>query len=178
MSDKDKELNDEKLETDEVESEELSVEELLMSENEKLKQQLEDEKNKFYKAYADTENMKKRLQAESETNRKYRVQSFAHDILPVLDSFERALTQEFEDEKLNSYVKGYEMIYQQLLNALNKEGVTVIEALNKPFDPNFHQTLMQEKVEGVEPGIVIEELQKGYMLKDRVLRATLVKVSE
>ena len=70
------------------------------------------------------------------------------------------------------------MIYQQLINALNNEGVKEIEALNQPFDPNFHQALMQEAVEGVESGIVVEVLQKGYMLKDRVLRATLVKVSE
>ena len=65
-----------------------------------------------------------------------------------------------------------------LVHILNQEGVKEIEALDKPFDPNFHQALMQEAKDGVESGMVIEVLQKGYMLKDRVLRATLVKVSE
>ena len=70
------------------------------------------------------------------------------------------------------------MIYTQLKQVLEKEGVVEIQALNQTFDPNYHNALMQEKVEGVESGTVIEVLQKGYMLKDRVLRASLVKVSE
>ena len=70
------------------------------------------------------------------------------------------------------------MIYQQLVHILENEGVKEIVALDEPFDPNYHQALMQESKEGIEPGMVIEVLQKGYMLKDRVLRATLVKVSE
>ena len=83
-----------------------------------------------------------------------------------------------EDENIQNYVKGFEMIHNQLVAILEKEGVKEIEALNKPFDHNYHQALMQEPVEGVESGIVVEVLQKGYMLKDRVLRAALVKVSE
>ena len=71
-----------------------------------------------------------------------------------------------------------EMIYQQLIAILKQEGVEEIEALNQPFDANYHNALMQEAKEGVESGMVIEVLQKGYMLKDRVLRAALVKVSE
>ena len=70
------------------------------------------------------------------------------------------------------------MIYQQLIHALKNEGVEVIDALNKPFDPNFHHAIMQEAVEGVESNMVVEVLQKGYVLKDRILRAALVKVSE
>ena len=83
-----------------------------------------------------------------------------------------------EDENIQNYVKGFEMIHDQLVAILEKEGVKEIDALNKPFDHNYHQALMQEPVEGVESGIVVEVLQKGYMLKDRVLRAALVKVSE
>ena len=130
------------------------------------------------KAYADAENLKKRLQAEADNVRKYRIQSFAVEVLPIIDNLERALNVKSDDESLKNYVKGFEMIYQQLIATLEKEGVKEIEALNKPFDPNVHQALMQESVEGVESGIVVEVLQKGYMLKDRVLRATLVKVSE
>ena len=135
-------------------------------------------KNAYFKAYADTENLKKRLQSESDNVRKYRIQSFAMEILPVLDNLERALDVKVDDQNVKNYAKGFEMIYQQLVHILNQEGVKEIEALDKPFDPNFHQALMQEAKDGVESGMVIEVLQKGYMLKDRVLRATLVKVSE
>ena len=144
----------------------------------KLKEEVAANKNAYFKAYADTENLKKRLQAESENVRKYRIQSFAMEILPVLDNLERALDVKVDDQNVKNYAKGFEMIYQQLVSILEKEGVKEIEALDKPFDPNYHQALMQEPKEGVESGMVIEVLQKGYMLKDRVLRATLVKVSE
>ena len=136
-----------------------------------LEEEVAKQKNAYFKAYADTENLKKRLHAEAETTRKYRIQSFALEVLPILDSMERALA-------VQNYVKGFEMIHDQLVAVLEKEGVKEIEALNKPFDHNVHQALMQEPVEGVESGMVVEVLQKGYMLKDRVLRAALVKVSE
>lgn len=144
----------------------------------KLQEELAASKNAYFKAYADADNMKKRLQSEADNVRKYRIQSFAAEVLPVLDSLERALDVKVEDQNIKNYVKGFEMIYTQLKAILEKEGVKEIEALNQPFDPNFHNALMQEKVEGVESGMVVEVLQKGYMLKDRVLRATLVKVSE
>ncbi|MCH1941138.1 nucleotide exchange factor GrpE [Holdemania massiliensis] len=134
-------------------------------------------KNEYLKAYADTENTRRRLQQEAEQTRKYRIQSFALDILPVLDNLERALAIEPTPET-ESYRKGVEMIYQQLIHALTKEGVSEIEALGKEFDPNFHQALMMEAVEGAEPNQVVEVLQKGYLLKDRILRAAMVKVSE
>ena len=141
----------------------------------KLQEELADATNKYYKAYADTENLKKRLQNEADMTRKYRIQSFALEILPVIDNLERALAQETSDE---SFKKGVEMIYQQLTHALKNEGVEVIDALNKPFDPNFHHAIMQEAVDGVESNMVVEVFQKGYVLKDRILRAALVKVSE
>ena len=144
----------------------------------KLKEEAAANKNAYFKAYADTENLKKRLQSESDNVRKYRIQSFAMEILPVLDNLERALDVKVDDQNVKNYAKGFEMIYQPLVHILNQEGVKEIEALDKPFDPNFHQALMQEAKDGVESGMVIEVLQKGYMLKDRVLRATLVKVSE
>ena len=130
---------------------------------------------KVDRAYADTENMRKRLQNEYEMLKKYRIQDLALDILPVIDNCERALAQETSDEK---YRKGVEMIYNQLINALKKEGVEEIDCLNKTFDANFEQAIMMEKVDGVESGIVVQVLQKGYKLKDRILRAAMVKVSE
>lgn len=143
-----------------------------------LEEEVAKQKNAYFKAYADTENLRKRLQSEAETTRKYRIQSFALEVLPVLDSMERALAVQSDDENIKNYVKGFEMIHDQLVAVLEKEGVKEIDALNQPFDHNVHQALMQEPVEGVASGIVVEVLQKGYMLKDRVLRAALVKVSE
>ena len=78
----------------------------------------------------------------------------------------------------NGFYTGVKMIYEQLVSALVKEGVTEVICLNEKFDPNFEHAIMVEKKEGVEPGMVIEVLQKGYKLKDRVLRAAMVKVSE
>lgn len=143
-----------------------------------LQEELAVAKNAYYKAYADTENLKKRLQNDADTLRKYRIQSFAQDILPAIDNLERALNVEVSSDEMKNYIEGINMIYQQLMTSLNREGVNVIEAKDKPFDPKVHQALIQEKIDGVESGLVVEEIQKGYMLKDRVLRATLVKVSE
>lgn len=156
------------------ETKELTQEEIIQG----LLVQLDKAKNDVARAYADTENMKKRLQKEADTAKKYRFQQAGLEILPILDSMELALKVESEDEAIKNYVKGFEMIHKQLVGVLENEGVKPIEALNKPFDHNTMQALMQEAKEGVEPGIVIEVLQKGYMLKDRILRPALVKVSE
>ena len=119
-----------------------------------------------------------RLIQEAETNKKYRIQSFALEILPVLDNLERALMQKTTTEESANFKKGLEMIYTQLVTALKNEGVEEIDVLNKPYDAANAQAIMVEKKEGVEPNIVIEVLQKGYKLKDRILRAGMVKVSE
>lgn len=155
-------------------TETLTEEEKLKIENESLKQEIEQLKNDALKAYADAENLKKRIQRDYEQSLKYRIQSFAITILPALDNLERAMLV----DDSTGIKDGVIMIYNQIMQALESEGVVPIEALNQPFDPNLHQAMMVETVEGVEPNIVIEELQKGYMLKDRVLRASLVKVSE
>lgn len=131
--------------------------------------------NEYYKAYADAENTKKRLQQEFANKSKYMIQSFATEMLPVIDNLERAL--ENADTESAIYV-GVNMVHQQLISALKKEGVEEIEALGLDFDPNFHHAILTETKEGVKANMVIEVLQKGYKLKDRILRAALVKVSE
>lgn len=133
-------------------------------------------KNEYFKAYADAENIKKRNQNELEIAKKYRLQSFAKEILQVLDNLERTLGN--IEDKESALAKGIQMTYDQLVSALHKEGVEEIKALNQPLDPNLHHAILTEQKDGVEPGIVIEVLQKGYVLKDRLLRASLVKVSE
>ena len=147
----------------------------LLKDIENLKNELAKTKNDYYKAYADTENLKKRLLNEAEQSKKYHIQNFALSILPSIDSLERAL----DGKDINDpFVKGVKLTYDQIMNALTNEGVTEIECLNKPFDANYCQALLTEQVEGIEPNTVVEVLQKGYMLKDRLLRAALVKVSE
>jgi molecular chaperone GrpE len=167
-----------------VENEEVRAEETEepVDEVEELKKQLAEKdgqiailKNEYAKAYADTENTRKRLRNEFDMRNKYRIQDFALQVLPVLDDCERAMAVETTDE---NYKKGVEMIYGKLKHALESEGVTEIEALDQPFDANWHQALMSEKKEDTEPGIVIQVLQKGYKLKDRLLRAAMVKISE
>lgn len=143
--------------------------------NDELTQQVADLKNAYAKAYADTENMKKRLEKDFESRSKYQMSSFAKELLPVLDNCERALAQATTDE---AYRKGVEMIYSQMKAALAKEEIVEIDCLNKPFDGNWHQALMSEHKDGVESGIVIEVLQKGYKIKDRILRPAMVKISD
>ena len=173
--DKEKEIQIENENEVEIEVEESNA---LEKEIETLKAEVNHLKNEYARAYADTENTRRRLTQEAELNRKYRIQSFALEILPVIDNLERALAQEVESEEAANYRKGVEMIYAQLVNALKNEGVEEIDVLNKPFDANVAQAIILESVEGVEPGVVTAVLQKGYKLKDRILRASMVKVSE
>jgi molecular chaperone GrpE len=147
----------------------------LKKKNAELETQVAQLKNAYAKAYADTENTRKRLNKEFEQLSKYKIQDFALQVLPVLDDCERALAQETKDE---AYRKGVQMIHDKLAAALAAEGVSEIECLNQPFDANWHQAIMSEHVDGVAPGTVVEVLQKGYKLKDRLLRAAMVKVSE
>lgn len=184
----DTQKDDQRVDAQDCEDEEVSEKRLFKKKKKKedifeeeiasLKEELAISKNAYFKAYADTENMKRRLQNEADQAKKYRIQSFALDILPAIDNLERAIAVQVEDEEMKGYVEGVKMIHLQLKTSLEKEGVVAINCINQQFDPNIHQALLTEKVEGVEAGIVIEEIQKGYLLKDRVLRASLVKVSE
>ena len=179
---------EEEKKVNETEMEEETVEETVDTPEEKeadpeaeikaLSEEANKWKTEYYKVFADMENTKKRMNTEFENQKKFMMQSFVEELLPVIDNFERSLAAEAGDENLKNFLKGYQMIHDQLLMILEKNGVKAIEAEGKPFDPNFHQAVMTEEVEGMEPNMVVEELQKGYMLKDRVVRATLVKVSQ
>lgn len=135
-------------------------------------------KNEYYKVFADMENVKRRLQNEHANNLKFMAQGIVEQMLPIVDNFERSLAVENPSDELKGFLKGYEMIYKQIVTLLENQGVKVIETKDKEFDPNFHQAVMTVSDENYKPGMIVEELQKGYMLKDRVIRASLVKVSE
>lgn len=178
------EIKDEKLEEQEVKEtimeEPEQVEEIVEEVDELTlaKQQIDEEQDKLIRLRADFENYKRRVQLDKASDFKYRAQSVLVDLLPVLDNFERALAVETTSEEAASLAKGMDMVYRTLLEAVKKEGLEQIEAEGVAFDPNFHQAVMQEQDDSKESGIVLQELQKGYKLKDRVLRPTMVKVNE
>lgn len=159
----------------EIQAEEAPAED---DEKVKLEQEIEELKSRYLRVQADLDNFRKRTRTEKEASAKYRSQSLAELLLPVLDNFERALAVETSNEESKSILTGVDMVYRQLKDALQQEGVEEVEALDKPFDPHVHQAVMQEKSEEHDSGIVIEVLQKGYRLKDRVIRPAMVKVSE
>ncbi len=169
----------EEVESTEVQEEvELSVEEQHEAKLAELQAKLDDEENRHLRLRADFDNMRRRQQLDREAAEKYRAQSLLSDLLPVLDNFERALQVETTSEETASIIKGIEMVYRSLLDATEKEGLQVIKAEGEQFDPNFHQAVMQEQDSEKETGVVLRELQKGYILKDRVLRPTMVSVNE
>lgn len=168
----------EEVEKEEVETEvEISEADLLKNQITELQTEVNKWKTDYYKVFADMENLKKRLKTEHENSLKFMMQEIVSDLLPVVDNLERALGQPMSEE-VKSYLKGFSMITTQLVEVLRKNGVEAIEAVGQPFDPNLHQAIMMTQVEDVESGVVTEELQKGYKLKDRVIRASLVKVNE
>ncbi|UXU53875.1 nucleotide exchange factor GrpE [Staphylococcus agnetis] len=143
-----------------------------------LKAQVEKEEEKYLRLYAEFENYKRRIQKENETQRKYQSQGVLNDILPALDNFERALQINGDDESFNALKKGVEMVYSSLIHALENNGLETIQAEGETFDPNFHQAVVQDDNPDFESGQITEELQKGYKLKDRVLRPSMVKVNQ
>lgn len=124
---------------------------------------------------ADFENFKKRTAKEKEEFYKYASEKLITELLPVLDNFERALATEGETADLKT---GVEMIFKQLQDVLAREGLSVIEAVGSEFDPNQHQAIMQVESEEYGENIVAEEFQKGYRLKDKVIRHSMVKVAK
>lgn len=162
--------NNEEVEDDQIKEEKLvNIEELEMK--------LEESENRLLRLQADFENFRRRTRIEREAAEKYRAQQLVTDILPVLDNFERALNVETDDEKSKSILQGMEMVYRQLLDALKNEGLETIEAVGNEFDPHLHQAVMQVQEDGYDSNVVIEEFQKGYKLKDRVIRPSMVKVN-
>ncbi len=143
---------------------------------EKIKK-LEEE---ILKAKADNINYRKRKDEEVSKMLEFANEDLVKDILPSIDNFERAINLDDEnlDDELSKFLTGFKMIYCHLVEVLEKYDVMAIDDKGKEFDPKFHQAVLTEKVEGMKPGMVIDVMQKGYMLKDKVIRPAMVKVSE
>ena len=148
------------------------------TEVEQLKEQIEEEKNKYLRLLADYDNFKRRATLDKTALQKYQSQNVLTNLIPVLDNFYRAITVEAKTDEARTIMEGMEMIYRSLVDALKSEGLVEIEALDKEFDPNYHQAIMTGNDSDKPSGIVLDEMQKGYILKDRVLRPSMVKVNE
>lgn len=169
--------NTEATETKEEVVEEKTAEELLQEKVDKLEEELKQSEDKYLRLYAEFENFKRRKNKEIETNNVYKSQKVITEILPSLDNLERALQVESDNEEIKSLLKGVEMVYDGLLNVLKSEGVELIETENAQFDPNYHHAVMQEEDSEKESGAILDTFQKGYKLKDRVIRPAMVKVN-
>ncbi|NGQ94143.1 nucleotide exchange factor GrpE [Brevibacillus sp. SYP-B805] len=149
----------------------------LAAEVERWKAAAEEHHNRYLRAMADMENMRKRLRKEMDDLTQYASLKVIAELLPALDNFERALAADKESLTVDSLLQGVSMVYRQMVQVFEREGLTPIEAAGKPFDPHHHQAVMQVEDPAFESGVVVEELQKGYMFKDRVVRPAMVKVN-
>ncbi|SMF88617.1 molecular chaperone GrpE [Paenibacillus uliginis N3/975] len=149
----------------------------LQAEIENLRNEMSEHQQRTLRVQADYDNFRRRTQKEKEELAKYASSKLVTELLPVFDNFERALAATEDNPEFESFSKGVGMIFRQLETVLNAEGLTAMNSVGQPFNPEFHQAIMQVESDDYEEGIVVEEVQKGYMLKDKVLRPAMVKVS-
>lgn len=135
--------------------------------------------DRLKRTLAEFENFRKRSEREKAQMFDLGAKSVLEKFLPVIDNFERSVAQvpESEDSGIKAYAEGMDMIYRQLLKNLKEAGVEAIDAKGKPFDPAYHNAVMHEDNEALGENVVSEELQKGYLYKDSVLRHSMVKVA-
>lgn len=143
-----------------------------------LEAQVQEKENRYLRLLADFDNYRRRVKVEKEADEKYRAQQLITNLLPAIDNLERAMDITPENEQTEALLEGVQMVYRNIVDALKTEGAEQIEAAGNEFDPNLHQAVMQAEEEGAAENIVLEEFQKGYRLKDRVIRPSMVKVSK
>ncbi len=169
---KNEEVKDEVLETEEALEEPSEAAEEASEENE-FQKKYEELYDKHLRTLAEYENYKRRTQKEKDETYQNAQVSTVAQLLPVLDNLERAVMA----EESSPFKDGVEMIVKQLLETLGKMGVSEIEAVGKPFDPNVHNAVMHVDDEELEENVIVEQFQKGYMLNDKVIRHSMVKVA-
>lgn len=150
----------------------------LKEELEAARAEAEENRDRWLRAVAELENFKKRTRREAETWIRTANEHLVLDLLPVLDSFERAVNHPPEESDSGPFREGVELIFSQLKDALEKAGVNPIESVGRPFDPNLHDAMMQLESEKYDSGVVLEEIERGYTLNDRVIRPAKVVVSK
>jgi len=132
----------------------------------------------YMRAYAEMENIKKRGVKEREDLAKFANELLIKEILPVIDSLEKALIHARDGTNPSGLAEGIEMIFKGLMNTLEKAGLKEVEAMGKPFDPHFHEAVSQQADDTVPPKHVIMEMQKGYLLNGRLIRPSIVMISQ
>ena len=155
---------------------------------EKKEETLEDKLNitqdKLLRTMAEMENQRRRFEKEKKEAFEFGGFNFANESLSLLDNIDRAIVSFKNDENLknskdlNKIIDGIEVVKNELVSIFKKNGIEPIECINKKFDPNFHQAMIEVEDNTKEPGIVVQEIQKGYMMKDRLLRPSLVGVAK
>jgi len=156
-------------------AEEEGKEEEAKKAEEDAKKAEEAESERYMRLMAEFQNFKRRVAKEKTDIHAYANEKIVGDLLPVLDNFERALSTETEDE---GYAKGMQLIFEQLKTALGNAGLEEIKAMDEEFDPNVHNAVMTETIEEKEDGTITKVLQKGYKLKDKVVRPSMVAVNK
>ena len=141
---------------------------------EELKEKLAEDEERYKRLQADFENFRRRTRQEKEELSDLVVQNFITELLPMLDNFERAMAAEANDAA--SFQQGVDMIFNQLMDILKNRGLKKIETKDAKFDPNFHQAVMRVENPELEDDTIVMELQKGYMVKDKVIRPSMVQV--
>jgi len=138
-----------------------------------------DFKAKYYYIAAEMDNYRKRMEREKENLLKYGNEKVLSDLLQVVDNFERTIDmlKHDQDPKIKNIVVGIDMVQKQFIDTLSKHGLTPVQTIGKDFDPNFHEAMAQEYVEGAKPNQVVKEFQKGYTRNGRLLRAAKVVVA-
>ena len=146
----------------------------LKAQVESLKAALEEKDNRVKRLQADFENFRRRTSKEREELANVVTQDLLKSMLPILDNFDRAMAAEQKDNE--SFQKGVEMIYTQLNETLKNAGLELIDTAGQKFDPNFHQAVMRVENPDLEDDTIAQELQKGYIVKGRVIRPSMVQV--
>ncbi|MCJ1959858.1 MULTISPECIES: nucleotide exchange factor GrpE [Novosphingobium] len=148
----------------------------------RLREELETVKQEALYARAETQNVRRRLEKDIADARNYSATSFAREILSVSDNLARALSaipaDQREDEKMKNIVTGIEATNREIDKVFTNHGITRIAAMGLPLDPNQHQAMIEVPSADAEPGTVVQELQAGYMIKDRLLRPAMVAVAK
>ena len=159
-------------------SQETQLDETVSPDYEKGIDELREAQDKYMRLYAEFENYKKRVNKDKEELVKYGNETLIYELLPVIDNLEMALQHASEDESSSGLVQGVEMTLKELMKALEKFGLSPIAAAGELFDPSVHHAMSQVVRDDVDEEIVVEEFRKGYLLKEKVLRPSLVAVSK
>ena len=163
---------------DDTETADEALDEALAS----LRGDLENAKQEVLYARAETQNVRRRMEKDIQDARNYAATGFARDILSVADNLGRALdsipAEQRDDDKLKGFIAGIEATQRELEKVFNQNGITRIAAKGMPLDPNQHQAMMEIPTDEVEAGTIVQEMQAGYMIKDRLLRPAMVGVAK